>query len=295
MPRVAIFVDAGYLFAQGSVALTGAKQARANLSLNVAAAVAELIGTTRARGVAQPLLRVYWYDGARGASALPFDHAEIAHTPFMKLRLGMINGAGQQKGVDSLIVTDLIELAHNHAIDDAVLLSGDDDVRVGVTIAQTFGVCVHLIGIAPSLGSQSPLLLQEADTTTEWDAVTVTRFLSLKAGTLMASRVGLMPAAAGNTPLPGDSSVAPDARPALNSAIQSFFRSLPQIALNEIESFWSLGKTGIPADVDRRLLATCRSGISRQLEPGETRYMRDRFAKLVREAKSDADTTEPPS
>lgn len=34
MDRVATFVDAGYLFAQGSVALTGSKQPRSLLSLD---------------------------------------------------------------------------------------------------------------------------------------------------------------------------------------------------------------------------------------------------------------------
>ena len=46
---------------------------------------------------------------------------------------------GRQKGVDSLIVTDLIELARNHAISDAVLLAGDEELRIGVQIAQSLG------------------------------------------------------------------------------------------------------------------------------------------------------------
>ncbi len=34
MSRVAIFVDAGYLFAQGSVALTGITQPRSHVKIN---------------------------------------------------------------------------------------------------------------------------------------------------------------------------------------------------------------------------------------------------------------------
>ena len=68
---------------------------------------------------------------------------------------------GQQKGVDSLIIMDLIELARNHAISEAVLLSGDEDLRVGVQLAQSFGVRVHLLGVEPTRGNQSYLLLQE--------------------------------------------------------------------------------------------------------------------------------------
>jgi hypothetical protein len=64
MSRFAVFVDAGYLFAQGSTALTGTKQPRASLTLNVAATISELVATSRAVGIIQPLLRVYGYGSA---------------------------------------------------------------------------------------------------------------------------------------------------------------------------------------------------------------------------------------
>jgi len=83
------------------------------------------------------------------------------------VRLGFLNSAGQQKGVDSLIVTDLVELARNRAVGDVVLVSGDEDVRIGVQLAQSFGVRVHLVGVKPCAGNQSPELRQEADTCTE--------------------------------------------------------------------------------------------------------------------------------
>ena len=51
-----------------------------------------------------------------------------------------MNSSGPAKGVDSLIVTDMITLARNGAMSDAVLLSGDEDLRVGVQQAQEFGV-----------------------------------------------------------------------------------------------------------------------------------------------------------
>lgn len=89
-------------------------------------------------------------------------------------------GQGQQKGVDSLIATDPIELARQRAISEAVLLSGDEDVRVGVQIAQNYGVLVHLLGIHPARGPQSPTFRQEADTRSEWDKLTVEKFLSLR-------------------------------------------------------------------------------------------------------------------
>ena len=75
--------------------------------------------------------------------------------------------SANEKAWNSLIVTDMIALARNRAISDAVLVSGDEDLRVGVQQAQEFGVRVYLVGIKPSRGNQSLFLLQEADTTHE--------------------------------------------------------------------------------------------------------------------------------
>ncbi len=125
-----------------------------------------------------PLLRIYWYDGtSTGPSA---QHIDLAFRASVKLRLGFVNTVGEQKGVDSLIVTDMITLARNGAMADGLLLSGDEDLRVGVQQAQEFGVKVHLLGIKPCRGSQSQFLLQEADTTHEWTETDVAKFLSIK-------------------------------------------------------------------------------------------------------------------
>jgi len=165
MDRVAVFVDAGYLFAQASVALSGQKLARRGLVLDAGKAV-EVLSDVAQKLADAPLLRIYWYDGT-STGPTP-QHLSLAHRDNVKLRLGFVNSVGEQKGVDSLIVTDMITLARNRAMSDAVLISGDEDLRVGMQQAQEFGVRVHLIGIRPSRGSQSLFLLQEADTTTEW-------------------------------------------------------------------------------------------------------------------------------
>ena len=94
-----------------------------------------------------------------------------------KLRLGQLNSEGQQKGVDSLIVTDLMELARNKAISDAVIVTGDEDVRVGVQIAQSLGVRVHLLGFVGPKASQSISLQQESDTLEIWDKPKIASFL----------------------------------------------------------------------------------------------------------------------
>ena len=169
MLQIAIFVDAGYLYAQGSALLTGRKQPRTAIKLSTAHLLRLL--SEKASDVAPSirLLRMYWYDGLLRANRPTPEQNEIAYATDAKLRLGMVNSQGEQKGVDSLIVTDLIELARNRAISDALILSGDEDIRIGVQVAQTFGVRIHLLGIKPARGSQSPDLVQEADTHHEWD------------------------------------------------------------------------------------------------------------------------------
>lgn len=79
--------------------------------------------------------------------------------------------------MDSLIVTDMITLARNRAMASCVLLSGDEDIRVGVQQAQEYGVRVHILGIKPARGSQSLSLLREADTSHEWAADDLKSFL----------------------------------------------------------------------------------------------------------------------
>ena len=174
MNRVTVFVDAGYLFAQGSIELCGTKRPRGDIILDHNAAATKL--KEFAKNVSGlPLLRIYWYDGtSQGPTS---QHITLAGQVDVKVRLGYVNSQGQQKGVDSLIVTDMITLARNRAMADCVLLSGDEDLRVGVQQAQEYGVRVHLLGIKPARGSQSTSLLQEADTTYQWEASDLNDFL----------------------------------------------------------------------------------------------------------------------
>ncbi len=176
--RVAVFVDAGYLYAAEGTALVGSGRNRASLELLQDEAIAKLKATAAHRANGAQLLRIYWYDGALNGRRT-YEQRNMAMAEDVKLRLGTVTG-GRQKGVDSLIVTDLIELARNQVITDAVLLSGDEDLRVGVQIVQSLGVRVHLIGIVPSRGNQSDLLQEEADTITEWSKEDVEGILSVK-------------------------------------------------------------------------------------------------------------------
>jgi uncharacterized LabA/DUF88 family protein len=278
MDRVAVFVDAGYLFAQGSAAITGSKKPRSQLVLSDAAVLQELRATTAARSGNLSLLRIYWYDGAQAYKGPTADHMQLASSDDVKLRLGFLNSQGQQKGVDSLIVTDLVDLARNRAICDALVLSGDEDIRVGVQIAQSFGVRVHLLGIAPSRGSQSPHLRQEADTLTEWDATTVAKFLALAPAAV--AQEAAKPARPERKAKPA-AAVVTEPPASISAVVKEFFTSLVPEQLESLREFQRSEK-GVPHEYDGPLLAKARTALDRDLTTIERQDLRREFLNLVR-------------
>lgn len=177
MDRCAVFVDAGYLFASGGLLCHNTRK-RGELALDEVQLLSWLSREAQAHSKVE-VLRTYWYDGAR--SGIPTESQKrIAARAGVKLRLGRVNGAGQQKGVDALIYRDLITLATERAITDAYLLSGDEDLREGVKAAQDRGVRVTLIGIpAPSGFNQSEELCWEVDDQLTLDKAHLSGFLEL--------------------------------------------------------------------------------------------------------------------
>ncbi len=271
MKRIAIFVDAGYLYAQGSACLLGSKAKRENLQLAHDIFIVKLIDLAHSIQPRAPLLRIYWYDGtSRGPTQ---DHRALADLDNLKLRLGFINSVGQQKGVDSLLVTDLVELSRNGAICDALLLGGDEDLRIGVQIAQSFGVRVHLVGIEPSRGSQSLQLRQEADTKQELSSKDVDSFLKLVSPTLPVSI--LSQTLSIKTPEQGASAVM--APLTLEQRLQDGIQSvLQRLRPDEIASVAQAIERirSVPVLYDRRVLASCRTSLGRDLTMEEKKTMR---------------------
>ena len=291
MKRAAVFVDAGYLYAQGSAALAGEKVARTSLVLDANAVVAKLKAFAEARS-GTSLLRIYWYDAAPAGRALTPDHEGLAYLDNVKLRLGILNTQGHQKGVDTLIVTDLIELARNQAISDAVLVSGDEDVRTGVQIAQSFGVRVHLLAVVQGRGSQSPQLQMEADTTSEWPVETVASFLTLRTLPVLVS--GTAP----DGPYDAVPGVGEPAGPPhweverlsrlddgawLDHALDQAVAVLQKPEIDQLMVWWNDGGRGLPSSVDGPLLASCAKTINRELTNEERKYMRERYAERVKD------------
>ena len=150
MNRFVVMVDAGYLLRQSiEVVSNRASTSRADLEIVdpdglINALLEKSRSTLNLSG--KELLRVYWYDGVI-ANGLTPQQRSLIKVNDVQFRAGTINGQGKQKGVDSLIITDLIELTSYRAISDAVLVTGDSDLAVGIEIAQKRGVRIAVLGL----------------------------------------------------------------------------------------------------------------------------------------------------
>ena len=163
MGSLSLFIDAGYLFKQGAGAVLDTKLGRHELLFDAKAFMTNLRAWVAGLYPEDELLRTYWYDGARQGVPTP-DQLDVAALAFVKLRLGRINSAGQQKGVDTLMVRDLMVLSQERSIHRAIVLSGDEDLREGIEYAQDRGVRVAVVGIeANGDRNQSVELVREAD------------------------------------------------------------------------------------------------------------------------------------
>jgi uncharacterized LabA/DUF88 family protein len=164
----AVFVDAGYVYAAAGRLVAGTED-RQTFELDAEGIIEAFIDKARTLFPDSRLLRVYWYDGARRRIHTR-EQERIAELPDVKVRLGNLNASRQQKGVDSLIRTDLESLARHRAISDAVLIGGDEDLVSAVEAAQGYGARVHLWGIEATEGrNQADPLLWEVDSQRAFD------------------------------------------------------------------------------------------------------------------------------
>ncbi|QDP96306.1 NYN domain-containing protein [Microlunatus elymi] len=147
--RCALYVDAGYLLAAAATRLTGTSL-RSGITVDYPKLISNLIQQVETQS-GLPLLRANWYDSARHALPDP-EQERIAMLPRVKLRLGRIGYAGEQKGVDLRLGLDLITHARNGAVEVMFLISGDDDLSEAVEEAQLHGVQVIIVGVPDSNG-----------------------------------------------------------------------------------------------------------------------------------------------
>ncbi|MFI7027968.1 NYN domain-containing protein [Microbispora rosea] len=160
MDRCALFVDAGYLLADGAMAVHGTRHREA-VSWDYPGLLQLLTNLSRER-TGLPLLRCYWYEATVEGRRTP-EHDVLADIPGLKLRLGRIR-PGRREGVDAQVHRDLMTLARNNAVCDAVVVSGDEDLTQVVSDAQDLGIRVTVMQIAADgAWSAARTLRQECD------------------------------------------------------------------------------------------------------------------------------------
>lgn len=182
MDRCVVLVDAGYLLGAAASLLAG-EPARSRITVDHAA----LIQGLRERAEAdteQPLLRIYWFDGAPDRVPQP-EHRRLRVMPRVTVRLGALtrsDGRWAQKGVDAAMHAELTELARNRACSDVVLVTGDGDLLPGLMSAKEHGVAVHLWAVQAADGdyNQSEDLVAEADERRVLDRVWITKAVRAK-------------------------------------------------------------------------------------------------------------------
>src|SRR6202035_5794460 len=111
--RCALFVDAGYLLADGAMAVHGTRR-RESVSWDYPGLL-QLLASLAMERSRVPLLRCYWYDSTV---------------------------EGRREGVEGEIHRDLTTLARNKAVSDAMVVSGEEDLAQVIADVQDMGMRV---------------------------------------------------------------------------------------------------------------------------------------------------------
>jgi hypothetical protein len=177
--RCALFVDAGYVLADGAMAVHGTRH-RESVSWDYAGLL-QFFGSIARDRTGLPLLRCYWYEatveGRRSA-----EHDALADLPGLKLRLGRMR-PGRREGVESEIHRDLATLARNGAVSDALMISAEEDLAQVVADVQDLGVRVTIVHITVDGNwTISRTLRQECDDIIEIGDAHLRPFVELIAG-----------------------------------------------------------------------------------------------------------------
>ncbi|EFL52145.1 protein of unknown function DUF88 [Solidesulfovibrio fructosivorans JJ]] len=273
MDRVAIFVDAGYFCTGGGSSIAGRKTKRREVNVKIDNTIAFLKEKSKKLS-GLPLLRIYWYDGALSQN-LTTEQQYIASAADVKLRLGTVNGYGEQKGVDARIVTDLTELSRLNAICDAVLLAGDEDLRIGVELAQAQGVRVHLLSIQNS-GCSTPLR-READTCSEISIDEIKNLISISDTDSSTQSQTLECSATASSSITRVSDLDSD----LQSIIDTYLERLSIPAKDLLVAAIAADNSQIPSEHDSKLLGIAKDKFGRFLYSEEKQELRNAFKERI--------------
>ena len=179
MDRCALFVDAGYLLADGAMAVHGTHR-RESVTWDYPGLL-QLLANLAMERSRMPLLRCYWYDSTVEGRRTP-DHDALADLPGVKLRLAKMR-PGRREGVEGEIHRDLTTLARNKAVSDAMVVTGEEDLAEVIADVQDMGMRVTLLHIATDGNSEIPRALrQECDDIVEINVAQLRPYAELISG-----------------------------------------------------------------------------------------------------------------
>ncbi|GAA3236854.1 NYN domain-containing protein [Actinocorallia longicatena] len=195
MERCALFVDAGYLLADGAMAVHGTRH-RESVSWDFGGLL-QLLGNLARERSGMSLLRCYWYESSVEGRRGP-EHEALADLPGLKLRLGRSRSSGRG-GVDTELNRDLMTLARNKGIADAVIVSGDEDLATVIADAQDLGMRVTIVHVAVDGNwTISRVLRQECDDLIEISSGHLRPYVNLLSGIDRGGESGLSPLSNGH-------------------------------------------------------------------------------------------------
>jgi uncharacterized LabA/DUF88 family protein len=155
--RVAVFIDGSNLYHA-----LRANFRRHDLKFNEF--VKKLCGS-------RPLFRAYYYNVLQDAAQRPDAFREqqdflnaLREMPYLEVRLGGMKlsaGVPVEKGVDVMVVTDLLQFAWRDLYDVAVLVSGDSDFAYALQAVKNMGKYVEVAYFESNISRD---LLDVADT-----------------------------------------------------------------------------------------------------------------------------------
>ena len=291
--QVAVFVDAGYLFALGSIAIAGQTSKRERIGVKSDVFLAEIKSLARQLTGAKPLLRVYWYETSTSNRVLGSEHVHIGRTNEIKLRIVPLHQHNFRTAVPSAIARDLAELGRNGAISDALLLARNDALRTGVEFTQSYGVRVHMLEIFAEQDSEFSALSSDADTNTAWRRTDVQKFLLEQDLATIADYDTTPRMLQSPSPIEGSSStesnyepqlpsreIPEETRDAIHNVVIEYIEQLYDEELDACMGYWRNGR-GVPNSYDKSLLFECRNTLERNLTEDERVVMRSSFREFV--------------
>jgi hypothetical protein len=175
--RCALFVDAGYVLADGAMAVHGTRR-RESVSWDYGGLL-QLLASQAMERSRLPLLRCYWYETTVEGQRSD-DHEALADLPGVKLRVAKM-WPGRREG--SEIQRDLTTLARNKAVSDAMVVSAEENLAQVISDVQDMGMRVTLLNIAvEGNATLSRALRQECDDIVEISSAHLRPYVELIPG-----------------------------------------------------------------------------------------------------------------